>query len=399
MPPIPPTSDQFPKTPYGIHDVDGSTFLQQNNCSGWLVQSVKVTSDAPVDYTPYVNAGMRVIVRLNNGYDSEGTIPVPSGYDAFAQQCATWVAGSKGVKLFIIGNEMNSASERPAGQPILPSNYASCFLKCRQAIQSKPGFATANVIIGATAPYNVQTNYSGNPTGDWVQYFKDVCALLSGQADGISVHCYSRGQNAADVTNTAVYNPPLQNNFQGFLAYRNFLNAVPTAMRMLPVYITETQPIIGNDPQWLNQNNGWVTGAFTEINTWNATAANQPIQALTMFRWVNSTPNWCFSTKSAVLDDFRNAITKGFKLRLPNGTLPSQTLEQAVTAAVGKVKWMPVNNTAALWKFAKANGLQDQQSDELNMTTGGDSYIVQVFNLGIVYVKVGDWGNIKVIPK
>lgn len=68
-------------------------------------------------------------------------------------------------------------------------------------------------------------------------------------------------------------------------------------------------------------------------------------------------------------------------------------------AAVNQVPWMPVNNTAALWKFAKANGLQDQQTDELPMTYLIDDYIVQVFNLGIVYVKVGDWGNIKVIPK
>jgi hypothetical protein len=60
---------------------------------------------------------------------------------------------------------------------------------------------------------------------------------------------------------------------------------------------------------------------------------------------------------------------------------------------------MPVNNGAALWKYAKANGLQDQQTDELSLTFNGESYIVQVFNLGIVYVKVGDWGNVKVIPK
>lgn len=399
MPAIPPSPDQFPKLLYGIHDVEGAAFLQQNNAPGWLVHSVKVTSDPPPDYTPYVNAGLRVLVRLNNGYGSEGTIPVPANYDAFAQQCANWATQTKGAKLFIIGNEMNSVAERPNGQPILPTNYASCFMKCRAAIQGKPGLANANVILGAVAPYNTQTTYPTNPTGDWITYFKDLCALLQDQCDGISIHTYARGQQPADVTNSDTFPPPYQANYKGFLAYRNFMNAAPTAMRKLPVYLTETQPIIGDAPQWLNQNTGWVTAAYREINNWNSVTSNQPIQALVLFRWLNTDPNWCFSTKPAVLDDFRNAIAQQFRVRLPGSTTPTPTLEQAVRQAVGKVPWMPVNNGAALWKFAKANGLQDQQTDELSMTYNGAAYLVQVFNLGIVYVQVGDWGNIKVIPK
>lgn len=75
-------------------------------------------------------------------------------------------------------------------------------------------------------------------------------------------------------------------------------------------------------------------------------------------------------------------------------------LEQAVLDRANAAKpWMPVNNTAALWKFAQANGLQDQQTDEIPFTHNGAQYIAQVFNKGIVYVKVGDWGNIRYIPK
>ncbi len=399
MPPIPPTPEQFPKTIYGIHDVEGASFLQQNQCSGWLVHSVHVWNDPPVDYSGLVNAGMRVLVRLNNGYGSEGTIPSPSGYDAFAQRCAQWASQSRGAMLFIIGNEMNAAFERPNGQAILPSDYASCFLKCRQAIQSQPGLAKANVIPGAVAPYNIQTNYPANPSGNWVKYFQDVLALVQNQCDGITIHCYSRGQQPGDVVNPETYPPPYQGNYKGFLAYRNFMSAIPAAMRSLPVYITETQPIIGDAPNWLNQNAGWVTAAFAEINRWNANPSNQPIQALTLFRWLNTDPNWCLSTKPNVLDDFRNAIAQGFQLRLPSGVPPSQTLAQAALAAVKKVPWMPVNNQAALWRFAKANGLQDQQTDELLLNFNGETYVVQVFNLGIVYAKMGDWGNIKVIPK
>lgn len=399
MPPIPPSPDQFPQSIYGIHDVAGSDFLQQNNCSGWLVQSVDVWNDIPADYTPLVNAKCRVLVRLNNGYGSTGTIPLPSGYDAFAQRCAQWVAASRGAKVFVIGNEMNISAERPQGQPILPADYAICFLKCRAAIQAKPGFANTNVVPGATGPYNIETNYPANPTGNWVKYFQDILVALQGQCDGIAIHCYSRGQNPGDVTNQDKYPAPYQNNYRGFLAYRNFIQAVPAGMKNLPVYLTETQPLINDAPNWLNQNTGWVTAAFAEINRWNAVSGNQAIQALAMFRWLNTDPHWCFSNKVQVLDDFRNAIAQNFKLRLPGGVQPGLTLEQAVVAAAKSKPWMPVNNQAALWQYAKAHGLQDQQTDELNMTYNGEAYIVQVFNLGIVYVKVGDWGNIKVIPK
>lgn len=79
--------------------------------------------------------------------------------------------------------------------------------------------------------------------------------------------------------------------------------------------------------------------------------------------------------------------------------LPPLTLQDAVIQKAQSVGWMPVNNTAALWKYAKLNGLQDQQSDEIHFTYKGSDYIAQVFNLGIVYVKVGDWGNIHAIPK
>ncbi len=79
--------------------------------------------------------------------------------------------------------------------------------------------------------------------------------------------------------------------------------------------------------------------------------------------------------------------------------VPPVTLEDTVMTAVKAVPWMPVNNGAALWNYAKANGLQDQQTDEIRFKYQGADYIAQVFNLGIVYAKDGDWGNIKVIPK
>lgn len=78
---------------------------------------------------------------------------------------------------------------------------------------------------------------------------------------------------------------------------------------------------------------------------------------------------------------------------------PPQNVREAIEQKARAVPWMPVNNGAALWNFAKANGLQDQQTDEMLVTINGEEYVLQVFNLGIVYAKVGDWGNIQVIRK
>lgn len=95
-------------------------------------------------------------------------------------------------------------------------------------------------------------------------------------------------------------------------------------------------------------------------------------------------------------------LSNGFKGFVDPAAVVKQLngLEQAVLDRANVAQpWMPVNNTAALWRFAQANGLQDQQTDEIPFTYNGEPYIAQVFNKGIVYVKVGDWGNIKYISK
>jgi len=74
-------------------------------------------------------------------------------------------------------------------------------------------------------------------------------------------------------------------------------------------------------------------------------------------------------------------------------------LEQTVIAEAKKHTWMPINDQAALYKFAQQNNLGYPQTDEFPFTCNNESYIGQVFNLGIVYVKKGDWGNVKWVKK
>ena len=75
-------------------------------------------------------------------------------------------------------------------------------------------------------------------------------------------------------------------------------------------------------------------------------------------------------------------------------TTPSQ-LEQAIITEAKKRRWMPINDTAALYQFAQENNLGYPQTDEFKFVFNNQNYIGQVYNLGIVYVKEGDWGNPK----
>jgi N-acetyl-anhydromuramyl-L-alanine amidase AmpD len=71
----------------------------------------------------------------------------------------------------------------------------------------------------------------------------------------------------------------------------------------------------------------------------------------------------------------------------------------AQTAAIANKPWMPINDGSALYNFALQSNLGYPQTDEFEFTVGGDTYVGQVYNLGIVYVKKGDWGNCKSVKK
>jgi hypothetical protein len=78
---------------------------------------------------------------------------------------------------------------------------------------------------------------------------------------------------------------------------------------------------------------------------------------------------------------------------------PQITLEQAVLAAALKYLWMPIDLESALYQFAQANNLGFPQTDEFRFAFGGDTYVGQVYNLGIVYLKWGEWTNVKWVKK
>lgn len=102
---------------FGIHEPGGENHMLEFGRPGWIVFTEGIGNDpndkSGRDYRQWSDKGIGVIVRLNNGYHPAGTIPNSTRYADFAARCANFVAASQGCKLWIIGNEMNFAIERP----------------------------------------------------------------------------------------------------------------------------------------------------------------------------------------------------------------------------------------------------------------------------------------------
>ncbi len=457
---------------YGLHDPGGEQTMLDAGTPGWIVFTEGIGHDSNnrsgADYRAYSNRGLGVIVRLNNGYYPEGSLPNSRDYAAFAQRCANFVANSPGCKIWIIGNEMNYAIERPqaatgaiaprsAAEPavaaasptaqtaanaddlwsrivqtvrtllgvaappptetavqsapaqsaaseiapplrqsppddpyfrglperfnaihksattestagsvpqaavvngqevITPALYAQCYRLCRTAIHSVAGHEDDQVLIGALAPWNNQTVYAGNPTGDWVQYFADLLGLLGVDGcDGITLHTYTHGADPNLIPNEARMNPPFANRHFEFRAYQDFMAAIPVPMRTLPVYITETN----QDVVWLDQNIAWVQRAYGEINWWNQQAGNQKIRALVLYRYP-PIDRWVIQGKGGVLEDFRMAMQNNYRWR---SSVPATIAAGAIVATTDLVNlrrtpgYVNQSSSDVLWQMP--NGTQ-----------------------------------------
>ena len=350
---------------FGLHEAGGEQLMLDAGRSGWIVFNEAIGNDpadkSGVDFSRWSSQGLGIICRLNNGFPPDGTIPHSSLYEPFARRVANFVAASSGCKIWVIGNEMNYAVERPGvqvdwsrhastrstvpeeadpqrrglvtrfnvlpdhskeirttrgatispGELITPEMYVRCFKLCRDAIHRVPGHADDQVIVGAVAPWNSQTIYAGNPNGDWVQYFRDILEQLGPhQCDGIALHAFTHGGDPALIASEERLVAPFQAYHTEFRAYTDFMAAVPELMRTLPVYITEADQ---SEP-WLDVNNGWVQAAYEEIDGWNKQPSNQQIRALVLYRWP-TLDRWHLATKSGVLEDFRAAVNQGYVWR------------------------------------------------------------------------------------
>ena len=134
--------------------------------------------------------------------------------------------------------------------------------------------------------------------------------------------------------------------------------------------------------------------------------ANEPINANLDIHLLNG-PYWAYIENPNQSDKVTGMGLPehhhvNFRLTFAPASVPQppQSLEQAAqNVAVAHKPWMPINDQSALYKFALRNNLGYPQTDEFEFVVGADTYVGQVYNLGIVYVKKGDWGNCKFAKK
>lgn len=318
----------YPEFIFGLHESGGQQHMLAAGRPGWVLELAEVGlsgTGGNADFNNLAAAGIGVVVRLNHGYGSSGTLPLPAHYEPFAAACQTFVARSQGCHIWIVGNEPNHESERPNGQIITPADYAQAYTKCRDAIRSAAGHAQDHVLVAGPAPWNATTTYPGNANGDWVQYLADTLALLpAGGCDGLALHTYTHDLNIdqirGDFFHGAAGYTHLHNEFR---TYIDFMNAIPPRFRALPVLITETDPTTAGKGWEDGRNAGWVQEAYAEIARWNSDPAHQPIQALILYRWPSGSqtnqPEWAICDRQGIIDDFGQALAQPadrFRVRL-----------------------------------------------------------------------------------
>lgn len=74
------------------------------------------------------------------------------------------------------------------------------------------------------------------------------------------------------------------------------------------------------------------------------------------------------------------------------------SLEETI-ALVGQPKIIPLNPNAMFYKIAQSKKLGERLTKEYDVDYLGKTYRAQVYENGIVYAEVGDWGNVKIIPR
>ncbi|MFO7695793.1 MAG: LysM domain-containing protein [Anaerolineae bacterium] len=303
---------------FGIHDRGGESLMAAAGRRGWVLCTEALGANrndwSSKSYADLADQGYGVIVRLNNGYGHSGTLPHSSNYADFAVRCGNFVERSSGCHIWVIANEPNLAVERPGGpengEIITPARYAQAFLACRNAIRSRAGHESDQVVMAAVGPWNIQTIYPENPGGDWIVYFRQVLDRITGQVDGIAVHTYARDGTPANIVSEAHMAAPYHNRRSMFRTYIDYMEAIPAALRHLPVYLTETNQNIA----WEDVNRGWIREAYAEINRWNGDPGHQKIRAMILYRWERHAGDiWNISSKNQVIADLRAALQNDYR--------------------------------------------------------------------------------------
>ena len=317
---------------FGMYDRGAEAIIAEAGRRGWVLVSETIGHDpnnvSGASYRGLADEDFGVIVELNHGSGTDGTLPLSQFYDDFARRCGNFVCESSGCHIWVIGNEPNAGKERPErGSPqeevITPQLYARCYEDCRSAIRSQPDHKDDMVLIAAVAPHKNETTYPGNRRGDWVRYMQDVMLLLGpGNYDGIAVHVVTLGNTPDLITHDMKMEPPFSDRYLDFKSYQDMMGVIPSKV---PVFITKTHPRSSPDgvsSGWTNGSapSGWVQAAYREIYRWNQSHADRQIRSLILYRWGPDAADATvgdIQKRPDVVEDFRHALVNDYRWTVP----------------------------------------------------------------------------------
>ncbi|MFZ5481838.1 MAG: hypothetical protein ACOZNI_34070 [Myxococcota bacterium] len=295
-----------PQGLYGIHTWSAGASAILSGKRGWSTETITAWESVDVArYEAMRDEGFTPILRINNGYCCEGTIPLDGDYTAFCEAAAAQALALDGVvDHFVIGNEMNSIWEGDGSRGFTPSEYAACYRECVRKIHAvRPD---AQVLVGAVACWNDQTSASGPYGYDFDNYWHELIEKTYDVADGVAVHTYGGRGGDAD---------PADDGYWGFQYLDTQLDIIDAAGGgALPIYVTEFNHAAGGWTSSGGENwptdayaDGWIQKAFAYVDAVNA-ARGCRIEAATWFTY--DLAGWAgfnLTTLTTAREDFAEA--------------------------------------------------------------------------------------------
>ena len=317
---------------FGIHDYSPAwiQLVLEARKDAWCLDTEAIGhDDNDFGSKQYDDHGGRIthIVRLNAGYGSAGTIPLPQHYGDFARRCANFAKGTN-AKWFVIGNEINMLWDAPEGQAITLDNYIACYNLCYDAIKAvRPD---AMISPQAHGTWNPDTRYADNPSGDWCTVVKHQIERVKG-ADWIALHAYAHRHDPACITAGDKMGAPFDHRHYHFKVYEDQMKSIPARFKHLPVIITEAN----GDEVWKDENNGFLQAMYGEIDWWNNQADNQVIRGCCVYRWPCGLDgiDRGMECKGGVVDDFKQSLHHDY--RWPDRTFKTGGMNMSIGNAIG----------------------------------------------------------------
>lgn len=321
---------------FGMHDPGAESEIEAKGRRGWIVFTEAIGHDpndsSGKDFRPWSDRGHGVIVRLNNGYEGAGNLPFERDYPSFATRVANYIQNSPGADIWILGNETNLPREWPGnaggdpntGEAITPRRYIDCYNLVWSEV-GRRGLGSEILVPSPTGtwapPYDgTLASLPNRGVPGFIDYWVQVLnALGPSKIGGLAIHAYTHGSDPQLIYSEQRMGWPYQDIAFHFRVYRNFMWRIPSNMRHLPVWITESNEFRDQDGyNWDPDGRTiqWIRNAYSEIDNWNSNPANQDIRALVLFRWPDvweGNRNYCVSCVGTAVEGFRQALQNDYR--------------------------------------------------------------------------------------